>query len=344
MQTPKTRRIFAPMNKITEYITSFFARRKFFHTLVQKGFYAFDWKVSRYKYGETIFKNIIELVTDLYSEVSWFTKDGVETEKFRAWRSFLNKNGQRLLSQLYVYGYAVIAWRMDAEGTWVFWQLRAKDYEVITREDDVYIEVKNKTVQYYVLRSPSFEAWGKSDQDLCEPAIRSLDSALNASNTVCERMGVLVAASPKDPSNAPAASILTPDEKQALEDEMQKNYGALRHQNTVMLLPRPMDFQIINLVGLDQHLKERVNIAILEIVDRIKVPANQVAIIDANSSKSLANGTELREGDLSKYRTFRRLLNATLYDFGIEIGLNVDYSIENEPRTIQGQTIENPTV
>jgi hypothetical protein len=62
------------------------------------------------------------------------------------------------------------------------------------------------------------------------------------------------------------------------------------------------------------------------------VPANQVGIIDANSSKSFANGSELREGDITKYRNFRRLLSFTFYQMAEDLGLQVDYIIENEPK------------
>lgn len=341
VQTSKNRRIFAPM-KIKDIISALKNWRTTYHVLKSGGFYPFDWKASRYRFGKTLFFNITELLTDIYSEVKWFTKSGVETEKFKAWRSFVNRNGQRLLSQLYITGYAVIAWRMDDDLTWRFWQMKSKEYTERTIDDTVIIETKDKNVSYYVMRSPTYESRNISDYDLCEPFIRSLDSILNASNTVSERMGVFVAASPKDPSNAPAASVLSPEEKRELEQDMQTDYGALSRQNIAMLLPRPMDFQTINLAGLDLKLNDKVRVNILGICDRIKVPANQVAIIDATSSKSLSNGTELREGDLSKYRSFRRLLNATLFDFGYEIGLDIDYTIENEPKTVQGQTIEQP--
>ena len=76
--------------------------------------------------------------------------------------------------------------------------------------------------------------------------------------------------------------------------------------------------------------------AVLAICDRMKVPANQVAIIDANSSKSLSNGSELREGDFNKYQSFERLLNRTFVQMAQAYGMTVDYTIYNKPiRTIQ---------
>ena len=71
--------------------------------------------------------------------------------------------------------------------------------------------------------------------------------------------------------------------------------------------------------------------AILALCDRIKVPANQVAIIDANSSKALSNGSELREGDKSKYKSFRRLFERTFWQMAYDMGIEIQYTIKGEP-------------
>ena len=133
---------------------------------------------------------------------------------------------------------------------------------------------------------------------------------------------------------------LTETEKDELEKQLQKEYGMLSKQKQIMVMPRPMNSQVISLAAIDTKMKDKLNAAVLAIADRIKVPANQIALIDANSSKALSNGSELREGDTAKYRSFRRLLNSTFYDMATELGLRVDYTIENEPQTIQGQKIE----
>ena len=131
--------------------------------------------------------------------------------------------------------------------------------------------------------------------------------------------------------NAPTATVLTKEQKQEMEKEMRKEYGALSDQSNIMLLPREMSWQTINLAGLDLKMQEKVKIAILAIADRIKIPANQVAIIDAQSSKQLANGSEIREGDKLKYKSFRRLFERTFADMAREYGLRIDYIIDGEP-------------
>ena len=72
---------------------------------------------------------------------------------------------------------------------------------------------------------------------------------------------------------------------------------------------------------------------ILAIADSIKVPANQIAIIDSDNSRSLSNGSELRVGDAQKYKSFRRFLNATFWLFAKDLGLgDIDYVIAGEPQ------------
>lgn len=293
-------------------------------------------------FGRLMFLNIADLITDIYSEVIWNALPGYNTPKYKAWKSFVSVHGQRILSSLLCEeGFMVIGYKQDEQEDWWFRELTAKDY---TKSSSTGVEVvipKDPSWSVYVLKSPTFEQNGVSDYALCVPVISYLDNAMNASATICKRLGTVVVASPKQPASATMPLTLGADEKADLEQALQTDYGALRKQNQIMLLPAEMNIQTINLAGLDTRTQERVLIGIKIICDRLKVPASQVSLIEASSSRSLSNGSELREGDLAKYRTFRRLLNSTFFDFAEEIGLKVDYEIENEPRTVQGQTIEN---
>lgn len=330
--------------KLRDYIKGIFARKQY-HVLKQGGYYAsLDWRIDRMAFGETIYLNIVELLTDIYSEVEWQTD--LVTPLFEAWKAFVDVHGKALLEQLFCRdGYAVIAWRMTisddgATSGYYFWQLKENDYNKVVMGDDIVIVPYDKSINYYVLKSPTYDAIGRGDHELCMPYIKYLDNVLNGSNTISERLGTFIIGVPATPSGASLGGVFNERQKRELELEIQSQYGALASQRQIMVLPNGMEFTTINLAGLDQKTNEKARLAILAICDRIKVPANQVAIIDANASKSLSNGTELREGDLSKYRSFRRLLNATFFDMATEIGLRVNYTIENEPRTVQGQTIE----
>lgn len=302
---------------------------------------AVDWRLSDYKYGETIYLNAVEILTDIYSEVEWHAVAGLETRKFKAWKTFLQYNGQRLLTRLFFGdGYTVIGWRITTDGEFVFWEMRKREYQNTTEDGVTICRPLDESVSCYVLKSPTFDSTGCGDYEYCKPYIKLLDNLLNGANTVAERLGAVVLMSPSQDPQGMVSGELRKEEKEELEGEIQKDYGMLHRQRSLMILRRPMDAHVINLAGLDSRLNEKAKLAICAICDRIKVPANQISILDVQAARSLSNGGELHEGDLAKYRNFRRLLNATYYDMAVEIGLHVDYTIENEPKTTDGENIE----
>ena len=315
------------------------------HTIRYYGYgYVPEFSVSCHPFGETLFLNIVEILTDIYAEVEWQQLGVTQpTAMFTAWRDWAYRNGQRILVKLYRdKGYCVIGWRSDlttdGKVTYAFYEIPDKDYTTKRLKDGrEVVELKDNSQNYYVLKSPTFEAVGMSDHKLCEPFIKMLDAVLNGATTTAERLGAYVLMSPQSDN---FGGVLEKSEKEELEQATTREYGMLSRQKQIMLMPRPMQSQVISLAGVDTKMQDKARTAILGIADRIKVPANQIAFIDANSSKSLSNGTELREGDLSKYRQFRRVLNATFYDMAKELGMSVNYTIENEPLTVQGQQIE----
>lgn len=287
---------------------------------------------ERMNFANVIFYNICDLLTDISAAVEFRYKGG-DLQLFAGFKTFFDTWGKYVLNALFKNGFVVIGRRKG--DTW-FWVLDPSEYTLNTTNAGLLKVYPNRDdVEVYVMSSQTMKLEGKSDREMLQPFLRYLDNVLNGSNTVSERMGTLVVMSPQQASGVPVSTILTEKDKERIEKEIGGNdskYGYLRNQKSMLLLPNAMNIQTINLAGMDNRMQEKVRTAILAICDRIKVPANQVAIIDANSSKTLANGTELREGDLSKYRNFRRLLNVTFYQMAIDLGLDVDYTIENEPR------------
>ena len=324
--------------KIVDSIKSVFSRRDNHMLRTFTDTWGQPLTLTQYAFGETLFLNAAQLLTDIYSEVIWY---GVNTAKFRAWRDFVNRNGQRILLQLlYKKGYSVIGYQsiMTESGVeYVFMELPEYAYRVVRRDDRMWVECKDPQQLFYVLKSPTYEQTGESDHWHCRGFIKMLDAVYNGATTTAERLGAFVVMTPKQDA---VGGVLLEREKRELEEKLQHDYGMLNRQRQIMVLPQPMDAAVISLASADIRMKEKAQSAILAIADRLKVPANQIGIIDANSSKSLSNGTELREGDLAKYRSFRRLLNSTFYDMAVELGMQVDYTIENEPLTAQGQKIE----
>lgn len=287
---------------------------------------------ERMNFANVIFYNICDLLTDISAAVEFRYKGG-DLQLFAGFKTFFDSWGKYVLNALFKNGFVVIGRRKG--DTW-FWVLDPSEYTLNTTNGGLLKVYPNRDdVEIYVMSSQTMKLEGKSDRDMLQPFLRYLDNVLNGSNTVSERMGTLVVMSPQQAPGVPVSTILTEKDKERIEKEIGGNnskYGYLRNQKSMLLLPNAMNIQTINLAGMDNRMQEKVRTAILAICDRIKVPANQVAIIDANSSKTLSNGTELREGDLSKYRNFRRLLNVTFYQMAVDLGLDVDYVIENEPR------------
>ena len=290
-------------------------------------------------FANAIFYNICDLLTDIAAAVEFRYKGG-DLQLFAGFKAFFDNWGKYVLNALFKNGYVVIGRKV---GDTYFWVMNSTEYITNnTASGLLKVEPNDKNVEVYVMSSQTMKLEGKSDKAVLRPFLSYLDNVLNGSNTVSERMGALVVMSPQQASGVPVATILTEKDKERIEKEIggvDSKYGYLRNQKSMLLLPNAMNVQTISLAGLDNRMTEKVRTAILAICDRIKVPANQVAIIDANSSKSFANGSELREGDLTKYRNFRRLLNVTFWQMAVDLGLDVDYIIENEPREKTTTTI-----
>ena len=324
---------------ITQRIRNFIASNHIVRWLGRG--YAYPLEISAHKFGETIYINIAQLLTDIYAELVWTTR--TETSMWKAWKAWVDRNGQRVILRLLTgKGYVVVGYhsQVDAAGnvSWAFYELADDKYTTRKVGDVEKVVCKDATQLYFVLRSPTFEQTGMSDHDLCHGYIKMIDAVLNGATTTAERLGAYVMLTPKSDN---FGGTLDEQEKDELEKETEKSYGMLKGQKQVMILPRPMDASIVSLAQADIRMNDKARLAILAIADRLKVPANQIAIIDGGQSKSFANGTEYREGDMAKYRSFRRLIDSTLYDMAVELGMHPDYVLENEPKSPQGQTIEN---
>lgn len=290
--------------------------------------YFCNWQEQRLDYARVIFRNIIELLTDLANDVTWVNAGG-NNMLFANFVQFYNVYGKQILNRLYKFGFVVIGYK---SGRGFFMMYPNTDYIETSKNDKSIVVATDPLVSVYVMRSATYKEDAVSDFKLLSPFLSFLNDVLNASATISRRLGVVVVASPKNLSNAPTQTILKESDKKELEKQLREEYGALKSQSQIMILPREMSFNTISLATLDIKTQDKARLAILAIADRIKVPANQIAIIDANSSKSLSNGSELREGDFNKYQSFERLLNETFVEMASAIGLNVTYTIYNKPQ------------
>ena len=288
------------------------------------------WFACTHQFSVAIWYNVCDILTDLIEDVKITNANPspLNAVRFAAFKSFQYAHGKQVLQRLYDDGYVVIGWN---EKMGVFWQMKEREYVKVSEDGVMIARPSNPENRCYVMKSATYITYGKSDKQLCKGFLDFLDDVLNGSATVSKRLGAVVVASPKNLTNAPTAVVLTKEQKKDIEKELREQYGALSRQSNVMVLPREMSWQTINLAGLDLKMQEKTKTAILAIADRIKVPANQIAIIDAQSSKALANGGEIREGDKLKYKSFRRLYERTFADMAREFLLKIDYAIDGEP-------------
>lgn len=283
------------------------------------------FKISTHPFSDVLYYNAVGLLTDLANDVTWRFGQGKEALA-AAFVRFYNKYAKVVFTQFYDKGYIVVVHEYIGEGTTradSFRFAKSTEYNKNTEGNYVVItpsdSLKKRGASVYVIVSDTLETTGKSDKELLRPFLAYGDNALNASNTITERLGAMVVASPAGSTNT--FGRLNEEEKKQLEDEIKKEYGALTQQSQFLLLPREMNMQIVSLAALDIKTENRVRSCVLAIADRIKVPANQIAMIDANSSKALSNGSELVAGDLAKYKSFERLLDQTFVRMVRDLGL-----------------------
>lgn len=333
---------------IQQKIVNFFrGGHKFFHGssyVVSGGF----CEMSRHVYSDAIYYSLVKLLTDLNRDVVW-RFDGTSANVESAFVRFYNTYGVMIGHMLYSgSGVVVIKHTMVGEGSTAAHEFSiAKTDDYTKTEEDGWTVYKSAKVgvDIYAMYSPSKKATGKGDKVIAAPMLELLDNTLNASNTISSRLGALVVCSPKNLTNAAIPFALDEEEKKAIEEQMQKEYGALNQQKQVMILPREMSWQVISLAQLDLKTMDKVKMAVCALADQIGVPANQSALIDANSSKALSNGSELVAGDFAKYQSFERLLDCTWVQLARDCnlrpgitevidGVKVDsfYAIYNKPK------------
>lgn len=296
-------------------------------SIVSEGGYYKGWQMEeRRAFGRLVWANAVELLTDLCNDVTFVSAGRNKPSVFAEFKMFFATYAEQVMHRYYNRGYAVIGYTGSA-----FVLLNDDDYKQERTGGVVRFVANNPNVEVYVMRSPIFCELEISDKEAARPALELIDNAMNASNTCSARLGTLVVASPQTPNSVPTPMVLTDEQKDKLEKDLQKEYGSLSSQKQIMILKRGMQFQVVNLAGIDARTMEKVKMGVSMIADRLKIPANQIAMLDANSAKTLANGSELREGDFNKYQTFERLLNRTFMQLARECGLNIDYTIYNKP-------------
>ena len=288
-------------------------------------------QVSCKPFARLIFANICDILADLGNDVELTNNGTKDVMRFVYFKQFYERNFHKVFHLLWQQGFAVIG--TDGER---FSLLTPNEYTTATDEYGNIVFLPNdKSIEVYIMESDTYSVYGISDELMCKPALDYIDSVLNASHTIANRLGAFIVATPKSPNGASVGALLSKKEKEELEKEIREKYGAKSDQSQILILPNEMDFQTMSLASVDLKTTDKLTAGVCMICDRIGVPANQVALIDTHSSKALANGSELREGDYNKYQSFERMLEHTFIQMADAYGLRVDYTIYNKPERQQ---------
>ena len=287
-------------------------------------------------FGELVFQNIVEMLSDLDNDVDFFLNGDRGRMTFAEFVRFFKADGEAAIWRVYRHGFAIVGykWNNESDPKRFVNAMRLLDdneWTQVQYQGDTFVRAVDPSWKVYVMKSPTYTVKAVSDYTVCRPAIELLDNTLNATNTSVKKLGAVVVASPEVPSGAPTTVTLSPADKKDMEETISKEYGLLSRQRQIMLLPRGMRFETISLTNIDTKMTERVKLAVELIADRMKVPASQIAVIDATAGKSLSNGGEVHEGDRLKYKTYERLLNKTFIKLVEALGLDVTYTIYNKP-------------
>lgn len=289
------------------------------------------WFGESRRYSAMVWYNMCNILLDIADDVKIDidASQAVDSDKvytFSAFKSFFYVWGRVVLQRLKDDGFVIIGWDNQR-----FWLMGADEYSIPTDKNLTYVKPHRADVQAYVMKDTTYIIRQQSALNLARPWLDFIDDICNGSATVSKRLGAVVIGSPKTYSGAPTPSVLTDEQKNTIEKDIEEHYGALRNQHQFMLLPKEMAFQVVNLAGLDLKFESKLRQCVLAVADCIPVPANQVALIDSNSNKALSNGGELFEGDKAKYKSFRRLFERTFVQMSMDLGLKISYAIDGEP-------------
>lgn len=291
-----------------------------------------DFNEIRQPFAQIIFSNIVELLTDLTQDTTLILKRG-DSMLFAEFAELFNSDGQLILNKLFNKGFAIISFN-DAG-------FKILDDDQFTTDGNSYVlptAKKYKGSRIYVLKSDTFKESGMSDRQKLSGFLNYLENILNASNTSTARLGTMIMASPVTPAGSNTVMKLLDTEKEGIEKNISEAYGALKSQKQIYIWKQQMAITAINLSGMDAKTIDKAKFAITVICDRIKVPANQIGVIDSTNTNSLSNGGEMREGDIMKYKSFERLLNKTFVKMAKDLDLVIDYTIYNKPQmTVQSE-------
>ena len=316
-------------NRTVERVQNYFlSLRPMNYIPIRKNEQSYDINIGNLNFSQVVFENVCDILVDLVSDTTLELKSG-NAKAFQAFNKFFNRDGKKAMVEIFNQGYMVIGYK-DKN----FYLLDASDYYKVTNGKR--LEFKHRDPKWkgeiIIFEGEHHRIYNKSHLESLKPFLEMLNNVLNASNTITKKLGVTVFATPRTVSGMNTVQKLFPSEVKKLEESIETNYGALDTQKIIHFLGDDLRIEVINLAGQNLGLEEKLKIAVLAIADKIKCPANQISLVDANVSKAFANGSEIMEGDFQKYQSFERLLTSTFIELAKQLQIDITYTIYNKPK------------
>lgn len=255
--------------------------------------------------------------------VNWFNRYA-----FITW-NFICKNGYAVVVREYKYSDFR---ETDNERNFVgFKTLKPSEFHWA----DDRVETESKRFQKpFIMTSDVFDCFGTSDYGFLDAYLHLAEKYLNNSDLAIDGNGHIIMVSPES-ENQHTNTILDADEKDEWEKDFKKSYANFEDDwVSAYFSNRPLRVNDIDLTNFDTANFEKLIKVMLIIAGHFDVPASQVPILDTSVSKGLSNGGELIYGDSLKYKTFERILQWYVVDCAQHFGLDISYTINNDPNTL----------
>lgn len=176
--------------------------------------------------------------------------------------------------------------------------------------------------QLEVFYSDTYEVFGMSDGAMLKDTLKAIDNALNASQTVIKRLGVVVTGTPEQPTQNPQMVHMDGDDKDEMEKEIAQDYGMLEEQKQFLLFRRPMRLQRIALGGKDLLITETVEMFTKILCDATNIPYDVMAM----SGQSTFNNME--QAEKSMQDTAEEFVSK-IWTFFKVMGIDFSWTVNN---------------
>ena len=302
-------------------------------------------------YSIEIFYQLFMIIADVFAEAEFtFTNQSRNRNLPKKYLEWFKNSSAKTMWDLLQYGYTAVAYSNDRFITINHkWLSLGQDGKVILPAAIIY---KGVTYQIdpmftYCMTTETFDIFQLSDFDLLEPFFRLIDSTFSNTQSAMEAGGKVLMISPAG-GDAHTSAYLDPLQKKEWEESFNDDYvNSDKSIVSTFFSNIPALVNEIDLTALSQNTMLTVKDLILLLAGHLRIPANQIPIIDANTSHGFSNGGELLLGDTLKYKTVKRLMTYFV-DIAAAFGMTATYILKNDPElrvdNTQINITENETV